>query len=56
MKALGECVKNFSDPSKQKQSFEQLDINISPLNGEYILSGGQHLVAKRDLSEVLLIE
>jgi hypothetical protein len=52
MKSIGDCIKNFSEPFKQKSSFEQLVLSMSPVNGDYISSNGQNLIATRSLTEV----
>ena len=52
MRSLSDCIKNFNEPSKQKASFEQLVISMSPMNGDYVTTSGQNLIATRTLTNV----
>jgi hypothetical protein len=52
MRSISECIKNFSDPTKQQSSFEQLNNSLSPAITEVITA--QH--KKKYFSKRSMIE
>ena len=51
MKCLAECVKNFNEPTKQKETFEQLNISMSPLT-DYNIDSRNNPLSRRNLNYV----